>query len=162
MSTTLLAGLFYLATFAAGTFSMLVRTPIGVAVGLVAGACYIVVTILFYKLFEPVSGRISLLAAAISFAGIVAGPLRLTAVNPLVFFGCYCLLIGYLCLRSTFVPRVVGGLMVVAGAGWLTFLSRQLGQALYPYNMAPGMVGEGAMTVWLLLAKPVVNRRSRA
>jgi hypothetical protein len=39
----------------------------------------------------------------------------------LAFFGCYDLLIGYLTLKSTFIPRPIGVLMGIAGLGWLTF-----------------------------------------
>ena len=35
----------------------------------------------------------------------------------IVFFGFYCLLIGYLILRSTFLPRILGAGMVFAGLG---------------------------------------------
>ncbi len=64
----------------------------------------------------------------------------------LVFFGFYCLLIGYLIFKSAFVPRIFGLLMVIAGLGWLTVLS----PSLWPYIAAPGVVGEGALTLWLL------------
>ena len=40
--------------------------------------------------------------------------------------------------------------MMVAGLGWLTFVSTTLANALSPYNMLPGIVGEGALTLWLL------------
>lgn len=43
--------------------------------------------------------------------------------SPLLFFGPYCLLIGYLILRSTFLPRILGVLMALAGFGSLAFLS---------------------------------------
>src|SRR5204862_6534957 len=69
----------------------------------------------------------------------------------LVIFGVYCLLIGYLILRSTFLPRAVGALMVFAALGWLTFLSPALARDLYPYAFLPGIIGEGALTLWLLL-----------
>ena len=68
----------------------------------------------------------------------------------LVFFGCYCLLIGYLVFRSTFLPRALGVLMVFAGLGWLIFLWPPLANSLFPYVLAPGMLGEGALTLWLL------------
>jgi hypothetical protein len=93
---------------------------------------------------------LSFLAATVSLMGIVAGPLGVTRVNPLVFFGCYCLLIGYLIFRSTFLPKTLGALMALAGLGWLTFLSPPLAKALLPYNMAPGLIGEGSLTLWLL------------
>jgi hypothetical protein len=145
-----IAGVFYLITFVTGVVALMVRGTVGVAAGLVAAACYVAVTVLFYPLFRPVNGRLSLLAACLSLAGIVVGPLRLTGVNPLVFFGFYCLLIGYLIFRSTFLPRILGALMLFAGLGWLTFLSPALARSLAPYNFAPGLIGEGVLTVWLL------------
>jgi len=74
----------------------------------------------------------------------------------LVFFGFYCLLIGYLIFRSTFLPRILGAAMTLAGLGWLTgsfasFLSPPFAIHLFPYIMLPGMLGEGALTVWLLV-----------
>lgn len=68
----------------------------------------------------------------------------------LVFFGLHCLGIGYLILRSTFLPRLIGALMLFAGVGWLTFLSPPLVSSLAPYNMIPGGVGELSLTLWLL------------
>ena len=64
-----------------------------------------------------------------------------------VFSRFYCLLIGYLILKSTFLPRFLGGLMVFAGLGWLTFLSQPLARSLSPYILAPGILA----TVWLLV-----------
>jgi Domain of unknown function (DUF4386) len=68
-----------------------------------------------------------------------------------VFFGFYCLLIGYLIFRSSFLPRMVGAGMVLAGFGWLTFLSPALTHHLSPYILAVG-IGEGLLTLWLLVA----------
>jgi len=146
-----IAGVFYLLTFVTGIVALLVRGRLGLASGLVAGVCYVAVTLLFYGLFKPVSRSLSLLAAFVSLVGIAVGPLRLEGVNSLVFFGFYCLLIGYLILRSTFLPRFLGALMVFAGFGWLTFLSPSLSQLLYPYNLAPGIFSEGVLTLWLLV-----------
>jgi hypothetical protein len=42
-------------------------------------------------------------------------------------------------------------LMAMAGLGWLTFLSPALTHYLSPYSFAPGLIGEGALTVWLLI-----------
>jgi hypothetical protein len=76
----------------------------------------------------------------------------------LPFFGFYCLLIGYLVLRSTFLPRIVGVLMVFSGLGWLTFLSPALAHSLGPYNVAPGLLGEGSLTLWLVIRGVRVER----
>ena len=40
--------------------------------------------------------------------------------------------------------------MAIGGLGWLTFLSPSLAGSLSPFNLAPGILGEGALTVWLL------------
>src|SRR5687767_12438575 len=69
----------------------------------------------------------------------------------LVFFGLHCLGVGYLILRSTFLPRIIGGLMVIAGVGWLTFLLPPLAHSFAPFNMLPGAVGELSLTLWLLI-----------
>jgi Domain of unknown function (DUF4386) len=70
----------------------------------------------------------------------------------LAFFGFYCLLIGRLIFSSAFPPRFLGALMMFGGVSWLTFLSPPLAGYLRPYNIAPGVLGEGSLTVWLLLA----------
>jgi hypothetical protein len=69
----------------------------------------------------------------------------------IVFNGFYCLLIGYLIFRSTFLPRILGALMTFAGLGWLTYVSTQLANYLSPYNVASGLVGEGLVMLWLLV-----------
>src|SRR5271154_4701564 len=78
--------------------------------------CYLVVTLLFYGLFKPVSSSLSLLAALFSLAGCLVMALGLFDLasppfSPLLFFGPYCLLLGYLILRSSFLPHVLGVLM---------------------------------------------------
>jgi hypothetical protein len=121
------------------------------------------VTVLLYQLFKPVDRTLSFIAAVVSLIGIAAGPLPWKPVNPLVFFGVYCLLLGYLSIKSRFLPSAVGGLLAFAGLGWLTFLSPWLTHILYPYNIAPGIVGEGALTVWLLVkgVKPPMREPAR-
>ena len=42
---------------------------LGIATGLIATACYVAVTALFYDLFKPVNKSLSLLAALISLVG---------------------------------------------------------------------------------------------
>jgi hypothetical protein len=69
----------------------------------------------------------------------------------LAFFGLYCILIGYLIFRSTFLPRIIGVFMALAGLGYLTFLSPPLAGYLSPYNLAPAALGEGSLMLWLLV-----------
>jgi Domain of unknown function (DUF4386) len=150
-----IAGIFYLLCFVTGITALLSHGRLNLVAGLIAGACYVAVTLLFYDIFKPVNRRLSLLAAIISLVGCVIGPLSTFHlfpfhINSLVFFGFYCLLIGYLIFRSTFLPRFLGWLMAFAGLGWLTFLSPTLGNDLSPYIFAPGIIGEGALTLWLV------------
>lgn len=76
----------------------------------------------------------------------------------LVFFGVFCALIGYLIFVSTFLPRIVGALMALAGLGWLTFLWPPLAGAVFPFNVALGGLGELTLTIRLLVAGVNVQR----
>jgi hypothetical protein len=69
----------------------------------------------------------------------------------MVFYGCYCLLIGYFIFKSTFLPRVLGVLLAISGLACLTFIIPPLAHALYPYNLAIDGFGELALTLWLLV-----------
>ena len=69
----------------------------------------------------------------------------------LVFDGLFLLLIGYLIFRSTFLPRLVGALLALAGLGWLTFLSPTLASYLYTYIQIVGVVAEASLMLWLLV-----------
>jgi len=75
-----------------------------------------------------------------------------------VFFGFYCLLIGYLIFRSAFLPRFLGVLMALAGLGWLTFLSPPFANRLSPYNLVLGFLAELSLMLWLLAMGVNVQR----
>jgi hypothetical protein len=126
----------------------------GLAADLVSIAFYVTLTVLFYYLFKPVNAILSLLAAIISLAGCSITVLNLfhlaAQVSPLLFFGTYCLLLGYLILRSTFLPRILGALMVLAGLGWLTFLILPPTSHVTRYIEVLGIVAEGLLMLWLL------------
>lgn len=158
------AGILYALVFVTGGYALLEVGGREVA-NLIASVCYVAVTVLFYDLFKPVSRTLSLLAACVSLLGCVFGALSSFGrapfgMNPLVVFGVYCLLIGYLIWQSHFLPRALGVLMAFGGLGWLTFLSPALAKSLFPYNLFPGILGEGALTLWLLV-KGVDARRWR-
>lgn len=126
----------------------------GLAVNLISAAFYVAVTVLFYYLFKPVNATLSLLAAIISLAGCAITVLNLfhlaERISPLFFFGPYCLLLGYLILKSTFLPRILGVLMVLAGLGWLTFLLLSPTSRFVPYIEGLGILAEGLLMLWLL------------
>jgi hypothetical protein len=148
-----IAGVFYLLTFVTGALAFASGR---LAVNIIATLCYVAVTLLFYGIFKPVNRSISLCAALVGLLGCAWSALAIfhlapLPINSLVFFGFYCLLIGYLIYRSAFLPRILGVLMALGGLGWLTFAAPTLAQHLSPWNMAPGVFGEGALTLWLLV-----------
>ena len=72
-------------------------------------------------------------------------------------FSFYGLTIGYLVLRSTFLPRAIGALMAIGAASYLTYsfssiLSLGFAAHLVPYIQLPSLFGEGSLCLWLLLA----------
>jgi hypothetical protein len=197
-SVLFLKGLVVSGDAAATANNILAHQPLfrlGLATGLIATACYVAVTALFYDLFKPVNRSLSLLAAFFSLVGcaILAfasvfqlAPLvvlrggqylsvfkeeQLRALASLflelyglgvsicfVFFGVYCLLIGYLIFKSSFLPRILGVLMAFAGLGWLTFLFPPLANYLSPYNLVLGFLAELALMLWLLVMGVDVQR----
>jgi len=156
-----IAGIFYVLNIISGSLALIfIRRELAIyadAANLTATVSYIVVTVLFYSIFRPANRRVSLLAAMFSLVGCAVGAmnsfrLATAPVNALVFFGIYCLLIGYLISKSAFLPRGLSILMVIGGLSWLTFLSRSLANTLTPYNMALGILAETVLTLWLLIA----------
>ena len=152
-----IAGLFYLLTFVFGITALRTSGDTRFAANLLGAAVYYVVTVMLYHLFKPVSRTGSLVTALVSFGALTIGVLSDVGVvrfpiNTLVLFGAYCIGLGWLTLRATFLPRTIGALLIVAGLGWLTYVHPPLAKRLGALAMAPGMVGEGVLTVWLLAA----------
>jgi predicted neutral ceramidase superfamily lipid hydrolase len=69
----------------------------------------------------------------------------------LVFFGFYAILTGYLIIKSSFLPRVLGVISVVGGLGWLTFLYPPLGGRLFPFVSMFAVLGAAALIVWFVV-----------
>jgi len=69
----------------------------------------------------------------------------------LVLFALFDLAIGYLIVRSTFLPRALGVVMMVAGVGWLTFLWPPLAQLLSSFVLPLGALAEVALMLWLIV-----------
>ena len=73
----------------------------------------------------------------------------------MIFFGVQCLIAGYLIARSAFLPRTLGILLAIGGASYIfvsfaNLLAPGFGVRLAPF-LAFGLVGEGSLTVWLLV-----------
>ena len=74
----------------------------------------------------------------------------------LAFFGLHVLTAGYLIRRSTFLPRILGVLLAITGLCYLTnsfanFFSLPFKGYLLPFVAAGGLLGEGALSLWLLV-----------
>jgi hypothetical protein len=155
--------LFYFLTTILGMLLVSHGFPVsGNAINDFSTVCYLVVTVLFYILFKPVSSGLSLLAALFSFGGCVDMSLGFfhldSPVNPLLFFGPFCLLIGYLIFRSSFLPRILGVLMAVAGLGWLVFLIPGVPHSLSVAIEVFGFLAELSLCLWLLVMGVNVER----
>lgn len=167
---------------------------------LIAGLCYVGVTVLLYELLKPMSKSLSLLAAFFGLGGVAIlsisylsrlVPMVLLRGDPylstfttsqlqamalmslklgaevfsisMVFFGLQCFMAGYLIVRSTFLPRILGMLLAIAGASYLItsfaeFLSPTLGARLSPFILPGALVGEGSLALWLLVQGVNVER----
>lgn len=172
-----IVGLLYLLIFAAAPSGAATATPTKMIITL---ACDTGVALILYGLFRPVSRSLSLLAALfrLIFVAIMAvnslnyfglgdlfkGAHSAAAFNTgygiaLVPFGAHCVVLGYLILKSIFLPRILGILMALAGSGYLTFLWPPLGSHLFfPYILIPGILGEGSLTLWLIVIGVNVQR----
>jgi hypothetical protein len=110
---------------------------------------------------------LSLLEESRRAAGPIAGQLQATvkmflnAGGPgfgveMVYFGCQIVSVGYLIVRSHFIPRAIGVLMLLAGSSYIvvsftSFVSPALGPRLLPLIVPIALLGEGALALWLLV-----------
>jgi hypothetical protein len=74
----------------------------------------------------------------------------------LIFFGCVCLLLGYLIYKSKYFPRIIGVFFVIAGLGYLTnsfalILAPSLAARLFPWILLPALPAELGFALWLLV-----------
>lgn len=69
-----------------------------------------------------------------------------------VFFGLWCVLVGFLIFRSTFLPRILGVLLAISGLGWLMYLYPPLALRLFfPYIAGASALGEVPLELWLIV-----------
>lgn len=95
----------------------------------------------------PLAGGLARLAMSLHGYGFGIG---------LLFFGACCVLRGWLIYRCGFLPAALGVLIGIAGASYLLnsaalLLAPKLASALFPWVLLPALVGELALSLWLLL-----------
>lgn len=74
----------------------------------------------------------------------------------LVFFGFYCLIIGYVLFKSRMLPKLIGILYIISGLGYLIntftmFLSKGFANPAFSYVAIPIFIGELSLCLWLLI-----------
>jgi Domain of unknown function (DUF4386) len=66
---------------------------------------------------------------------------------------------GYLISRSTFLPRILGVLVMISGLGFVTYLYPPLAYRLFiPYIAAASALGEIPLDLWLIVMGVNVQR----
>jgi hypothetical protein len=74
----------------------------------------------------------------------------------LVFFGCECLVLGYLIFRSGYLPKILGVLMQIAGLCYLVnsfalFVSPAFENLIFPAVLVPSFIAESSFCLWLIV-----------
>ena len=69
----------------------------------------------------------------------------------LVVFAFFDLFLGYLIFKSTFLPRILGVWLMVAGIGWVIFLWPPLATTLSSVIILVGGLAEVVLMLWLLV-----------
>jgi uncharacterized protein DUF4386 len=153
---------------------------IGFAIPLLAVGFHITWALLIYQLFRVVNRTINQLALLVILVGcalqtaaavVYLSPLlylqagftqldtvlllinlsHLTFDVYIIFFGLWCVLLGYLIVRSTFMPRVIGVLLVADGLGWMTYLVPPFATSIFPAIAVLGGIAEFSLLFWMLI-----------
>ena len=74
----------------------------------------------------------------------------------LVFFGFYCIIIGFVIYKTNAIPRIIGVLYAIAGVCYLInsftmFLSKGFANPMFVYLAIPIFIGELSVCLWLLI-----------
>ena len=69
----------------------------------------------------------------------------------LVLFAVYDLFLGYLIIKSRFLPRAIGVFLMIAGVGWLAFVWPPAALAIAGLILPLGALAEIVFMLWLLI-----------
>jgi hypothetical protein len=152
-----IAGVLYLLNILLGVTALTLSSrhmqALSDRVNLIAAIDYTVVTALLWHLFLPANKWLSTIAALFSLLGcwLPTSVYSAAHLNNLASFGVYCMMIAYLVVRSRFFPRPLALTMACAGICWLTTIWHPLFQALSPYEMTVGVLGETTFMGYLVI-----------
>ena len=127
---------------------------VGVAIGAATSLNYLAPLILLG------GGQYSTLLTASQLQAMALMSLKMSEQGNTIamfFFGFQCISIGYLIVRSTFLPRILGVLLAIGGSSYVissfaSFLFPAFGAQLLPFIIPLAIIGEGSLTLWLLVA----------
>ncbi len=74
----------------------------------------------------------------------------------LIFFGCFCVVTGYLIFRSGYLPKTIGILIEITGVCYLAnsftlILAPSFADRVFLVLLGPAFVGEASLCLWLLV-----------
>jgi len=74
----------------------------------------------------------------------------------LIFFGCFCIIAGYLIFKSGYFPKIIGVLMEIAGLCYLIdsfalIVAPNFANLIFPGILLPSFVGETSLCLWLIV-----------
>ena len=161
--------------------SSLSQWRLSVAAELVMFGCDIPLALIFYVLLRPVNESLALLAALFRFAEAVIGSamvvwhvvpllglggatllyLDLRLYNygfgiALIPFGVHCVLLGYLIFRSTYLPKTLGVLLVIAGVCYVAnsfalIVAPAATGVTFILMLVSGLPAELGIALWLIV-----------
>ena len=81
----------------------------------------------------------------------------------LIFFGCECIVLGWLIFHSGYLPKFLGVLMPIAGVCYMInsfalILAPKLAHALFPAILLPCFIAELSLCLWLMVKGVDVSR----
>ena len=138
--------------------------PVSVAVSMLAAALRLVYTAVLMVAVGQLLRALDVLSGDPYLAAMTADQLHAHALlelsafqqiydTGLLLFGVHLALLGYLALRSDFIPKVIGALLVVAGAGYAFDTVGAVLALDLPFRISMfTFLGELLLGLWLLVA----------
>ena len=150
-------------------------------------SCAIALLLILYVLLRPVHRDLALLAVMFNIVAIVVEAVSALFLDvvpnqspettkvlirlhghgfgvSLLFFGWFCVTVGYLIFKSQFLPKAIGVLMQIAGVCYLVnsfalIASPPLANRLFPAILIPSFLGELSLALWLTVKGVDCNSR---